>query len=83
MLDYQELANSTYLNTNSKNFSSIASTVFVITLKCKQGFSAMMSVKTRSGNRFTFPTHNSRCALSAVGLPLKQPVLEKQIKPSH
>ena len=39
---------------------------FLSTWECKQGFSALMSIKSKSSNRFAAPGDDFRCAVSKV-----------------
>ena len=69
--------NGLYLpNSDSKAISQLL--VFPISWEGDQGFSAMMSIKTKSQNCLTWPSHDFRCAVSAVGLRIKQLLQEKQ-----
>ena len=53
--------------------------VFPSTRECEQGFSAMMSIKSKSRNRLTSTSHDLRCAVSTVAPPINQLVQEKQV----
>ena len=56
--------------------------VFPSTWKCEQGFSAMMSTKTKSRNRLTSTSDDFRCAVSIVALRIIQ-LVQKQMQSSH
>ena len=85
MLSNKFLANDalycTYPNLAQKAIPQLL--VFHSTWKCKQGFSAMMSIKNKSRNRLTSTSHDFRCAVSAAAPRINQFVQEKQIQPSH
>ena len=57
--------------------------VFPSTWQCEQGFSAMMSIKTKSRNRLHAPRHDFRCAVSSVKPRIDKLVAKKQLQPSH
>ena len=57
--------------------------VFPSTWECEQGFSAMMSIKSKSRNRLTSTSHDFRCAVRTVAPRINQLVQEKQMQPSH
>ena len=40
--------------------------IFLSTWECEQGFSALMSIKSKSWNRFAAPGHDFRCAVSKI-----------------
>ncbi|KAF2344410.1 hypothetical protein FHG87_024834, partial [Trinorchestia longiramus] len=53
------------------------------TWECEQGFSAFMTIKSKSRNRLDAPEHDFRCAVSKVMPRIDQLVEKKQIQPSH
>ena len=57
--------------------------VFPRTRECKQGFSAMMSIKSKSKNRLTSTSHDFRCVVSMAAPCINQLVQEKQMQPSN
>ena len=57
--------------------------VFPSTWECKQGFSAMTSIKSKSQNCLTFPSYDFRCVVSAVTPRIKQLVRKKPTQPSY
>ena len=57
--------------------------VFPSTWECEQGFSVMMSIKSKSRNRLASTSHDFRCAVSKVIPRFNQLVQEKQVQPSH
>ena len=58
--------------------------IFPSTWECEQGFSALMSIKSKSRNCFTSTFHDFRCAVSTVAPRINQLVQErKQMQPSH
>ena len=57
--------------------------VFPSTWECEQGFSAMMSIKTKSRNHLHAPGHDFRCAVSSVKPRIDKLVAKKQLQPSH
>ena len=57
--------------------------VFPSTWECEQGFSAMMSIKSKSRNRLTSTSHDFRCAVSTVAPRINQLVQEKQMQPLY
>ena len=56
---------------------------FPSTKECEQGFLALMSIKSKSGNRLASPGHDFRCAVSKVILRIDQLVEKNQLHPSH
>ena len=52
--------------------------VFPSTWECEQGFSAMMSTKSKSRNRLISTSDDFRCAVSTVALRINQLVTHKQ-----
>ena len=64
---------------NSDSKTTLQLLVFPSSWECEQGFSAMMSIKTKSKNCLTWPSYDFRCAVSAVSPRTKQLVQEKQI----
>ena len=56
--------------------------VFPSTWECEQGFSAMMSTKSKSRNRLTSTSDDFRCAVSTVALRINQ-LVQKQMQSSH
>ena len=46
--------------------------VFPSTWECEQGFSAIMSIKSKSRNRLTSTAHDFRCAVSTVATRISQ-----------
>ena len=65
----------------SKRYSTLAG--FPSTWECEQGFSAMMSIKTKSRNRLHAPRHDFRCAVSSVKPRIDKLLAKKQMQPSH
>ena len=57
--------------------------VFPSTYECKQGFFAMMSIKSKGRNSLTLTSHDLRCAVSMVAPQINQLVQEKQMQSSH
>jgi len=57
--------------------------VFPSTWECEQGFSALMTIKSKSRNRLTEPGHDFRCAVSRVVPRIDQLVQKKQLHLSH
>ena len=57
--------------------------VFPSTWECEQGFSALMSIKSKSRNRLTSTSYDFRCAVSTVAPRINQLVQEKEMQPSH
>ncbi|XP_078487931.1 zinc finger BED domain-containing protein 5-like [Ciona intestinalis] len=57
--------------------------VFPSTWECEQGFSSMMSIKTKSRNRLEAPGHDFRCAVTSVAPRIDLLVAKKQLQPSH
>ena len=57
--------------------------LFPSTWECVQGFSAMMSIKTKIRNCLEAPAHDFRCAVSSVEPSIDQLVAKKQLQPSH
>ena len=57
--------------------------MFWSTCECEQGFSALMSIKSKSWNRLAAPGHDFRCAVSRVILRIDQLVKRKQLHSSH
>ena len=57
--------------------------VFSSTWECEQGFSAMISIKSKRRNRLTSTSHDFRCAVSTMTPRINQLVQEKQMQPSH
>ncbi|KAF2357269.1 hypothetical protein FHG87_011977 [Trinorchestia longiramus] len=53
------------------------------TWECEQGFSAFMTIKSKSRNRLDAPEHDFRCAVSKVMPRIDQLVEKKQIQPLH
>ncbi|KAF2351079.1 Ribonuclease H-like domain [Trinorchestia longiramus] len=56
--------------------------IFPSTWECEQGFSACMTIKSKSRNRLDAPEHDFRCAVSKI-MPRIDQLVEKQIHPSH
>ena len=56
--------------------------VFPSAWKYEQGFSAMMSTKSKSRNRLTSISDDFRCAVSTVALRINQ-LVQKQMQSSH
>ena len=57
--------------------------IFPSTLECKQGFSALFTIKSKNRNRLGTPEHDFRCAVSEVIPRIDQLVEKKQLHPSH
>ena len=57
--------------------------IFPSTWQCEQGFSAFMTIKSKSRNRLTAPGHDFRCALSKVIPRIDYLVEKKRTQPSH
>ena len=57
--------------------------IFPSTWECEQGFSAFMTIKSKSRNRLAAPGHDFRCAVSKVMPRIDQLVEKKQMQPSH
>ncbi|XP_076806381.1 zinc finger BED domain-containing protein 5-like [Clavelina lepadiformis] len=57
--------------------------IFPSTWECEQGFSAMVTIKSKTRNRLVAPGHDFRCAVSKVIPRIDQLVEKKQIHPSH
>ncbi|KAF2345500.1 HAT C-terminal dimerization domain [Trinorchestia longiramus] len=57
--------------------------IFPSTWECEQGFSAFMTIKSKSQNRLDDCEQDFRCAVSKVMLHIDQLVEKKQIQPSH
>ena len=53
--------------------------VFPSTWECEQGFSALVSIKTKSRNCLDAPGHDFRCAVSLVEPRIDQLVEKKQL----
>ena len=66
MLANQFLANNSLCLPNCHSKAILQLLLFPSLWDCEQGFSAMMSIKTKSRNRLTSPSHDFRCAVSAV-----------------
>ena len=57
--------------------------IFPSTWRCEQGFSALMSIKSKSWNRLVAPGDDFRCAVSKVIPRIDQLVGKKQLHLSH
>ena len=57
--------------------------IFPSTWECEQGFSALLTIKSKSRNHFGTPEHDFRCAVSEVIPRIDQLVEKKQLHPSH
>ena len=57
--------------------------IFPSTWECEQGFSVLMSIKSKSWNRFTAPGDDFRCAVSKVIPRIDQLVRKKQLHSFH
>ena len=57
--------------------------IFSFTWECEQGFSALLTIKSKSRNRLGTPEHGFRCAVSEVIPRIDQLVEKKQLYPSH
>ncbi|KAF2358175.1 hypothetical protein FHG87_011069 [Trinorchestia longiramus] len=57
--------------------------IFPLTWECEQGFSAFMTIKSKSQNRLDEPEQDFRSAMSKVMHRIDQLVEKKQIQPSH
>ena len=57
--------------------------VFPSTWECEQGFSGLMSIKSKSRNSLTSTSYDFRCAVSTVAPRINQLVPEKEMQPSH
>ncbi|KAG0714668.1 SCAN domain-containing protein 3 [Chionoecetes opilio] len=57
--------------------------IFPSTWECEQGFSAMLTIKSKSRNHRAAPGHDFRCAVSKVMPRIDQLVEKKQMQPSH
>ena len=57
--------------------------IFPSTWECEKGFSALMTIKSKSRNRLGTPEHDFRCAVSEAILRIDQLVEKKQLHPSH
>uniref|UniRef100_UPI00358DF206 zinc finger BED domain-containing protein 5-like n=1 Tax=Myxine glutinosa TaxID=7769 RepID=UPI00358DF206 len=57
--------------------------LFPSTWECEQGFSAMLTIKSKSRNRLAAPGHDFRCAVRKVMRRIDQLVEKKQMQPSH
>ena len=57
--------------------------IFPSTWKCEQGFSALMTIKSKSRNRLGTPEHDFRCAVSEAIPRSDQLVEKKQLHSSH
>ncbi|KAF2360762.1 hypothetical protein FHG87_008500 [Trinorchestia longiramus] len=57
--------------------------IFHSTWEYEQGFSAFMTIESKSQNRLDMPDHDFRCAVSKVMPRIDQLVEKKQIQPSH
>ena len=56
--------------------------IFPSTWECEQGFSALMSIKSKSLNRLATPGHDFRCAVSKVIPRIDQLVEKKRHHPT-
>ena len=57
--------------------------IFPSTWECEQGFSALMTIKSKSRNRFRTPEHDFRWAVSEAVPRIDQLVEKKQLHQSH
>ena len=57
--------------------------IFPYTWEWKQGFSALLTIKSKSRNCLGMPEHDFRCAVSEVIPRIDQLVEKKQLHPSH
>ncbi|KAG0718931.1 SCAN domain-containing protein 3 [Chionoecetes opilio] len=57
--------------------------IFSSTWECEQGFSAILTIKSKSRNRLAAPGQDFRCAVSKVMPRIDQLVEKKQMQPSH
>ena len=57
--------------------------IFPSTWECEKGFSALMTIKSKSRNRLGTPEHDFRCAVSEAIPRIDQLVEKKQLHPSH
>ena len=57
--------------------------IFPSTWECEQGFSALLTFKSKSGNRLGTPEHDFRCAVSEIIPHIDQLVEKKQLHPLH
>ena len=83
MLANQFLANNGLYLPNYDSKSILQLLVLPSSWECKQGYSAMITIKTKNQNHLSWPSHNSQCAVSVVSPCIKQLVQEKQIAYSH